>query len=169
MNHLNIDSPLGTLTLAGDGTAIVGIWFEGHRYPPSAETLGERVEPGAEPVLDEAAAQLLDYLAGRRESFDVPLAPRGTEHQRLVWDALLRIPRGHATTYGELARQIGKPKAAQAVGQAVGHNPVSIVVPCHRVVGADGSMTGYAGGLERKRFLLDLEGFTTTPDAAPLF
>ncbi len=159
MEHLLTSSPLGTLIIAGNGAAVTGVWFEDHRYFPSDATLGERVEPGQDAVLDAAAHQLGEYLTGEREDFDLPLDPAGTGKQKKVWEILRRIPAGSVTTYGAIARELGKPKAAQAVGQAVGHNPLSMIVPCHRVVGADGSMTGYAGGLERKRFLLDLEGY----------
>ncbi|GGF30661.1 methylated-DNA--protein-cysteine methyltransferase [Microbacterium sorbitolivorans] len=159
MAHLLADSPLGTLTIASNGSAITGVWYEQHRYPPTAETLGERALPGTDPLLDAAATQLTEYLAGERASFDLPLDPAGTEKQKAVWDILCRIPAGQSRTYGEIARELGNPNAAQAVGQAVGHNPVSIVIPCHRVMGADGSVTGYAGGVERKSFLLELEGY----------
>lgn len=158
MTHLLADSPLGTLTIAGNGTAITGVWFENHRYPPSAETLGAEVQPGTDPLLDAAAAQLTDYLTGKRQSFDLPLEPAGTENQHAVWRILERIPVGQSRTYGEIARELGNPHAAQAVGQAVGHNPISIIIPCHRVLGSSGSVTGYAGGIERKTFLLELEG-----------
>lgn len=157
--HLLITSPLGTLILAGDGQALTGVWFEDHRYFPTDATLGERVEQGQDPLLDRAAEQLGAYLAGERADFDVPLDPAGTPKQKLVWQILRSIPAGEVISYGAIAAQLGKPKAAQSVGQAVGHNPLSIIVPCHRVVGSDGAMTGYAGGLERKRFLLDLEGY----------
>lgn len=159
MQHLVIESPLGPVLIAGQDGAVTGLWFEDQRYAPTPERLGPRVLPGEDPLLDEAARQLTDYLAGKRQEFDLPLAPVGTPRQRAVWDALLRIPHGEVTTYGALAREVGSPRAAQSVGQAVGHNPISIVIPCHRVLGANGSMTGYAGGLERKRALLTLEGY----------
>lgn len=158
MKHLKIDSPLGPLTLAANEHALTGVWFAQHRHPPEPGVLGERVGPGEHPLLDEAADQLTAYLAGNRTDFDLPLDPTGTELQRAVWDRLREIPRGQVTTYGTLATAVGHPRAAQAVGQAVGRNPLSVVVPCHRVVAADGSLTGYAGGLEAKRFLLRLEG-----------
>jgi len=104
-----------------------------------------------------AAIQLQEYFAGKRTRFDLPLAPRGTAFQKAVWAALLRIPFGETASYGELARAIGKPSASRAVGAANGRNPLSIVIPCHRVIGADGSMTGYGGEISRKRILLDLE------------
>jgi methylated-DNA-[protein]-cysteine S-methyltransferase len=159
MTHLKIDSPLGPLTLAASEHGLAGVWFQDHRYPPKEATLGERVAAGDHPVLDAAATQLGQYLAGGREAFDLPLDPAGTPKQRAVWEQLRLIPRGDVTTYGALAAAVGSPRGAQAAGQAVGHNPLSIVVPCHRVVGANGAMTGYAGGLDRKRFLLELEGY----------
>ncbi len=163
MTHRLIDSPLGPLLLAEQDGALIGVWYRDHRYPPDPSRLGPLADPGDDALLDEAAHQLLDYLAGRREDFDLPLAPVGTPAQQAVWRALLTIPRGQVRSYGSLAAEIGIPRGAQSVGQAVGHNPISIVVPCHRVVGADGSLTGYAGGLERKRFLLRLEGYS--PDS----
>ena len=149
-------SPLGTMLLAATDRGLAGVWFEGQRHGPDAR--GWR-EDAQHPVLREAVAQLADYHAGRRTSFDLPLDLRaGTAFQQSVWDALLSIPRGGTTSYAELARRLGKPQAARAIGAAVGRNPVSIVVPCHRVLGTDGTLTGYAGGLERKTALLQLEG-----------
>ncbi|NHN54699.1 methylated-DNA--[protein]-cysteine S-methyltransferase [Calidifontibacter sp. DB0510] len=156
--HAIVDSPVGPLTIAADGEAIVGIWFEQHRYPTTAATLGARVSAADDPVLAKAAEQLLAYLRGERDDFDLPVRTSGSPLQELVWARLRRIPRGTTVTYGEIAREIGDGAIAQAVGQAVGHNPISIVIPCHRVVGADGSLTGFAGGLDRKRRLLELEG-----------
>jgi len=158
MAYLLADSVLGTLTIASNGSAITGVWFEDHRYPPTPAALGARVEPGADPLLDAAAGQLAEYLAGERASFDLPLEPVGTEKQRAVWRILEGIPAGQSRTYGDIARELGSPRAAQAIGQAVGRNPISIVIPCHRVMGADGSVTGYAGRVERKVFLRELEG-----------
>jgi methylated-DNA-[protein]-cysteine S-methyltransferase len=149
-------SPLGGILLAATPNGLAGLWFEGQRYHPD-----RRAWPvdDAHPVLLQAKAQLADYFAGRRTSFDLPLDLRGgTPFQQSVWRALLGIPCGEHVTYGTLSRRIGKPDAVRAVGAAVGRNPVSIVVPCHRVLGADGSLTGYAGGLERKTALLRLEG-----------
>ena len=168
MSHLLASSPLGTLILAENNGGLSGVWFEDHRYFPTDATLGERVQPGDNAVLDAAALQLGEYLAGERSAFDLPLNPAGTPKQKAVWDILLAIPAGEVTSYGAIAAELGKPKAAQSVGQAVGHNPLTMIVPCHRVLGADGSMTGYAGGLERKRFLLDLEGYDAGA-ADPLF
>ncbi|GAA1990152.1 methylated-DNA--[protein]-cysteine S-methyltransferase [Amycolatopsis minnesotensis] len=151
MRHTVVDSPLGELTLVADDDGLTGLYFEEHLRRPVE--LGPRVDEGFE----AAAGQLREYFAGTRTGFDLDLAPRGSEFQREVWKLLTKIPHGRTTTYGELARELGDPGLAQAVGAANGRNPVSIVVPCHRVVGSDGALTGYAGGLSRKRFLLDLE------------
>ncbi len=157
--HALLPTGVGELTAVldeaeGRGTALVGLYFPGHWTLPDPESFGPRTDAD-EPVLVALAAQLGEYLDGRRREFDLPLDLRGGEHHRRVWERLSRIPYGATLTYGELAAESGG--AAQAVGRAVGANPVSIVVPCHRVVGADGSLTGYAGGLERKRHLLALE------------
>jgi len=149
-------SPLGAMLIAATDRGVAGVWFEGQRHGPDAR--GWR-EDAQHPMLREAVAQLRAYFAGQRTSFDLPLDLRaGTAFQQSVWDALLAIPRGGTTSYGELARRLGKPQAARAIGAAVGRNPVSIVVPCHRVLGTDGTLTGYAGGIERKTALLQLEG-----------
>lgn len=149
-----MDSPIGPLTLIGDGAALSGLYMELHT--PAARS----VPPGA--VHDDAAfpvarAQLGEYFAGERTAFDLPLRLAGTPFQLEVWEALRAIPYGETTSYGELARRIGRPAAVRAVGLANGRNPVSIVVPCHRVIGSNGSLTGYGGGLDRKRHLLALE------------
>lgn len=150
------DSPLGEMLLAATDRGVCGVWFVGQRHGPDAS--GWREAPD-HPVLVEAIAQLRAYFAGERTSFDLPLdLQHGTAFQQSVWQALLAIPRGGTTSYAELGRRIGKPEAARAVGAAVGRNPVSIVVPCHRVLGTGGGLTGYAGGLERKTALLQLEG-----------
>ena len=156
--HGTFATTLGDLLIVAEGDALTGVYFPEHRYPPAAAELGE--DTGAESqdaVLAETARQLREYLAGERTSFDLALAPRGDEFSLQVWNLLLDIPFGETTSYGALAKQLGNPGVAQRVGQAVGHNPVSIIVPCHRVLGADGSLTGYAGGLTRKRALLQLE------------
>ena len=155
--HRHLETPLGTYVLAADGDDLVGVWREAQKKFPAPARLGEPAA-GRHTVLDEAGQQLLDYLAGRRERFELPLAPGGTRFQQAVWDHLSTIPRGTTTTYGEIAGALGRPRAAQAVGAAVGSNPLSIVVPCHRVVGSSGDLTGYAGGMETKRALLILEG-----------
>jgi len=149
-------SPLGPMLLAATDRGLAGVWFEGQRHGPDAR--GWREDP-AHRVLREAAAQLAAYFAGARTDFDLPLdLQAGTPFQQSVWDALRGIPRGRTTSYAELARRLGRPQAARAIGAAVGRNPVSIVVPCHRVLGTAGALTGYAGGLERKTALLQLEG-----------
>ena len=151
-------SPLGSILLAATGRGLAGLWFEGQRYHPDA---GRWPMQPDHPVLTVARKQLDEYFAGRRTAFDLPLDLQGgTPFQRSVWQALLGIPAGQRTSYAILSQRIGKPAAVRAVGAAVGRNPVSIVVPCHRVVGTDGSLTGYAGGLDRKTALLQLE--TTT-------
>ncbi|QMU69724.1 methylated-DNA--[protein]-cysteine S-methyltransferase [Streptacidiphilus sp. P02-A3a] len=151
--HTIIDSPLGALTVVGEDGALTGVYFEGHLRGPAVEALGARRDLGFE----EAGRQLGEYFAGRRQVFDLPLAPVGDEFRQRVWRLLLEIPYGETRSYGELARRLGDVALAQAVGAANGRNPLSVIVPCHRVVGADGSLTGYAGGLDRKRFLLALE------------
>lgn len=149
-------SPLGGMLLAATDRGLAGVWFDGQRHHPDSS--GWRMDP-AHPVLVQAKQQLDEYFAGRRANFDLPLDLQGgTPFQQSVWQALLAIPRGERRTYGQLSAGLGAPAAARAVGAAVGRNPVSIVVPCHRVLGADGSLTGYAGGLDRKTALLRLEG-----------
>jgi len=144
-----IDSPVGELTLAGDGEHLTELHF------------GRDGEPtGEDAVLVAAREQLHAYFAGKRRSFELPLRPAGTDFQREVWAALREIPYAETIDYGELARRIGRPGAARAVGAANGRNPLAIVVPCHRVIGADGSLTGFGGGLETKRALLELEART---------
>jgi methylated-DNA-[protein]-cysteine S-methyltransferase len=146
-------SPIGELTLVGDGTALTALCLPTHRHrPPVAPDA--RTDPAP---FRAAVAQLDAYFAGARQDFDLPLAPRGTAFQQQVWEALRAIPYGATTTYGALATRIGSPRAVRAVGLANGRNPIPIIVPCHRVIGADGSLTGYGGGLETKRALLDLE------------
>lgn len=147
-----VESPVGPLTLVSDGAALVGCGFAN-----SSSAEARAAELGEDAVLRRAARQLEAYFAGKRTTFDVPLAPRGTEFQRSVWAQLSRIPFGETRTYGDLARQLGNPNAMRAVGAANGANPIAIIVPCHRVIGADGSLTGFGGGVERKRYLLELE------------
>lgn len=149
-------SPLGDLTLVSDGDALVAVLWpddDPKRVPIDHDSSTD----DRPPVLDAAAAQLDEYFSGTRTSFDLNLAPRGTEFQQQVWDGLLAIPYGETRSYGELAATIGRPSAARAIGAANGRNPLSIVVPCHRVIGADGSLTGFAGGVSAKQCLLDLE------------
>jgi methylated-DNA-[protein]-cysteine S-methyltransferase len=153
VRHTTTDSPVGDLTLVADGDALVGLYFEDHRRTPRVPDFGPRTAEGFE----EAIRQLREYFDGERTEFDLALAPRGSAFELRVWSLLTKIPHGETRTYGRLAAELGEPGSAQAVGNANGWNPISIVVPCHRVVGADGSLTGYAGGLDRKRFLLGLE------------
>ena len=150
------DSPLGRLILAATGEQLVGVWFDGQRHQPDTSTWP--VAPD-HPVLQLTKTQLSEYFDGHRTTFDLPLAlDLGTDFQKTVWRALLSVPSGATVTYGELSQRVGKPAAVRAVGGAVGRNPLSIVVPCHRVLGANGALTGYAGGLARKTALLHLEG-----------
>jgi methylated-DNA-[protein]-cysteine S-methyltransferase len=149
--HTLIESPLGDLTLVAQGERLSGLYFRRHWYPP--RTVGRRTEHG----FDEITEQLSQYFAGERRTFDVPAHAEGTEFQRRVWARIEAVEYGRTVTYGEIAAALGEPTLAREVGAAVGRNPLSIVVACHRVVGKDGTLTGYAGGLARKRFLLDLE------------
>lgn len=149
-----VDTPLGRMRLARTARGLAGVWFEGQKHHPGELAVPMRPDDA---LLREAAAQLQRYFAGTLARFELPLDLQGTPFQRSVWQALLRIPAGRTCSYGELARSIGAPVAVRAVGAAVGRNPASLVVPCHRVLGADGTLTGYAGGVERKRALLDLE------------
>lgn len=155
MQHMVFDSPLGPLTAVENDAGLAAVYMAVHKRRPALETFGERVS--GSPVLDAAAEQLGEYFAGQRREFSVPLAPAGSDFQHRVWAALREIPFGELRTYGELAAMLGDPSMAQAVGSANGRNPISIIVPCHRVVGADGSLVGYAGGLDSKQFLLELE------------
>jgi methylated-DNA-[protein]-cysteine S-methyltransferase len=151
--HAIIDSPIGELTLvAVDGT-LSGVYFPGHWTRPDRATFGERSNRGFEAVEE----QLAEYFAGQRKTFALARSRVGERFRRTVWDLIEQIPYGETTTYGNLARELGDASLARAVGGAVGHNPLSVIVPCHRVVGKGGRLTGYAGGLERKRFLLGLE------------
>ena len=151
MNYQYLDTPIGRLRLVSRGEHLVGIEFEGQQRAPEGEETSD-------PVLTACAAPLQEYFAGRRRTFTLPLAPKGTPFQRAVWHALETIPFGELRSYREVAEAIGKPTAVRAVGAANGRNPLPIVVPCHRVVGSDGSLTGFAGGVEIKRRLLVLEG-----------
>lgn len=153
MKHAVIASPIGPLTLVGDGEALAGLYFDGHLRTPRLTDLGPRDDDG----FGAAKAQLGEYFAGTRREFDLELAPRGSAFEKQVWALLTKIPYGETRTYGQLAAELGDPGAAQAVGNANGWNPISVIVPCHRVVGTSGGLTGYAGGLARKRFLLSLE------------
>jgi len=149
------DSPLGGITLASDGEALTGLWFNGQKHFGS--TLGSLASlPAQLPVFDDTRRWLDIYFSSHEPDFTPPLSLQGTPFQRRVWEAILAIPYGQTVTYGELAHQLGC-RSAQAIGGAVGRNPIAIIVPCHRIVGTNGSLTGYAGGLDRKRALLQLE------------
>ncbi len=154
--HVTMPSPVGPLTIVAEGGKIAGLYMDAQRHAPSQDAFGSPADPADEPFA-AAAAQLTAYFAGQLTEFDLPLSPAGTDFQRKVWAGLQAIPYGQTVSYGELARRLGRPAASRAVGLANGRNPIAIVVPCHRVIGADGSMTGYGGGLDRKRFLLALE------------
>lgn len=151
--HTTIESPLGDLTLVAADGVLSGLYYPGHWYPPGRNVLGARSESGFE----QAEAQLAEYFAAERTEFELPTRLTGDEFQRRVWELIDRIPYGETATYGAMATELGDPALARRVGGAVGRNPISIVVPCHRVVGKDGKLTGYAGGLERKQHLLELE------------
>ena len=153
-SHTIIDTQMGDLTLVAADGVLTGVYYPGHWTRPDRTLFGPRAEEGFE----ETERQFGEYLAGERTAFDVPTSAVGDTFQQRVWTLLKGIPYGETTTYGELARELGDPALARAVGRAVGSNPLSVIVPCHRVVGKDGKLTGYAGGLERKRFLLELEG-----------
>jgi methylated-DNA-[protein]-cysteine S-methyltransferase len=151
-----IESPVGELVLTSDGNALTGLYFLKEDSPLPAGALGGRPDPA---WFGEVRAQLLAYFAGELTEFSLPLAPSGTAFQLAVWTELTRIPYGTTTTYGDIAKALGKsPVASRAVGSANGSNPISVIVPCHRVIGADGGLTGYGGGLDRKLTLLKLEG-----------
>ena len=153
MFYRHLDSPIGRLLLAGDDAGLQLLHMDQDAPLPPAD----RWEPaGAQ--LDEACRQLEEYFAGRRRRFELRLAARGSVFQQAVWEALRQIPYGSTCSYAELARRIGRPTAMRAVGAANGANPIAVIVPCHRVIGSDGSLTGFAGGLPRKRLLLQLEG-----------
>lgn len=163
-------SPLGTITLAADGEALTGLWFEGQKYFPA--TLDARHEETMLPIFEQTRRWLDDYFRGKNPGPTPPLHLQGSPFRLAVWEILQRIPFGETVTYGEIAREIARRQgtrtvSAQAVGGAVGHNPVSIIVPCHRVVGSDGSLTGYAGGIDRKIRLLTLEKAGRTGLFAP--
>ncbi|MFC4565888.1 methylated-DNA--[protein]-cysteine S-methyltransferase [Nocardiopsis mangrovi] len=164
--HALIDSPVGPLTLVASATGLTGLYMEDQRHRPPQEAFGDRA-PATTPVFATAAEQLTAYFAGAPAGFDLPLDLHGTPFQRRVWAGLLTIPYGETITYGHLAEEIGSPGASRAVGLANGKNPIGIIVPCHRVVGSAGSLTGYGGGLDRKRFLLALERRSRPTDASP--
>ena len=156
----DVASPVGRLRLIASDIALVGIWFENGR-DAARSTLWLTRSPS--PIIELARTQLKEYFTGSRQVFELPLDPRGTDFQRRVWQRLLKIPYGATTTYGALARELGDPGASRAVGLANGSNPLPIVIPCHRVIGANGALTGFGGGLPTKAALLDLERSATQP------
>lgn len=145
-----MNTAMGSLLIKADDSSITSIHFLN-----DSQTLPELVDNA---IIDQCITELGEYFAGKRVTFDLPLAPKGTDFQKSVWQQLLKIPYGNTTSYGEIAQQIGNPKAARAIGLANNRNPIPIIIPCHRVVGSNGSLTGYAGGLENKSYLLKLEG-----------
>ncbi|WP_410574698.1 methylated-DNA--[protein]-cysteine S-methyltransferase [Amycolatopsis sp. cmx-4-61] len=153
--HAVVDSPCGPLTLVAEGDALCGLYMVDQRHRPHELTFGAQ-DAGAD-IFARTEAELKEYFAGQRHEFEVPLAFVGTPFQQLVWAELRKIPYGTTISYGRLADRLGNPAASRAVGLANGKNPIGIIVPCHRVVGSNGSLTGYGGGLERKRYLLDFE------------
>lgn len=160
MMYTNLKTPLGEITASAEDNALTGVWFVGQKYYPSNN--GTWVYEPRHPIFIKLSQWLDDYFAGRRNMTLPNLEPKGTTFQKAVWEILLQIPYGSVTTYGEIAKKIANSRgtnsmSAQAVGGAVGHNPISILIPCHRVVGANGSLTGYAGGLEKKKALLHTE------------
>jgi methylated-DNA-[protein]-cysteine S-methyltransferase len=157
--HTTIASRLGELTVVARDGAVTGLYFPHHWYRPDRASFGARNDAG----FDAIRPQLSDYLAGQRRRFDLPVRARGGEFQQQVWDLVSQIPYGETATYSQLARNLGDGTTAQQVGAAVGRNPVCLLIPCHRVVGAGGKLTGYAGGLKRKRFLLDMERGVARP------
>lgn len=156
LHYTKIESPLGELYLVADETHLHALIFK-RAWTSFKKTRGPMTE-GSSKLIRETARQLKEYFAGRRRDFDIPLASQGTEFQKEVWNALCKIPYGKTISYQEQAESIGRPKAMRAVGGTNGKNPISIIVPCHRVIGCSGKLTGYAGGLENKEFLLKLEG-----------
>ena len=156
IRYARFDSPLGPVVATAGERGITHIDFVGAKYAPPIDA-GWHEDPEA-PDLRACRIQLAEYFAGERTAFDLPLAPEGTEFQQRVWREIARVPYGRTIGYGELARRAGAPGHARAAGAATGRNPIGVVVPCHRIMGADGSLTGYAGGIERKRGLLELEG-----------
>ena len=155
IRYARIATPLGTLVATAAGGALTGLYYEGGKHAPAVGN--EWVEDASAQPIAKCRKQVLEFLEGARRSFDLPLAPEGTQFQRRIWIEIARIPYGETITYAQLAARAGALGSARAAGAAAGRNPLSIVVPCHRVVGADGSLTGYAGGMERKARLLDIE------------
>lgn len=161
VRHGTIATVLGELTLVAardkDGDGLAAIYFPGHWHLPKQSTFGTAVDASADELFQTVKAQLDEYFDGQRTLFTIPLVPQGNVFSQKVWSMLQDISFGQTTTYGDIAERMGNKHLAQRVGQVVGRNPISIIIPCHRVIGSDGSLTGYAGGLDRKRFLLELE------------
>lgn len=151
LKKMIVTSPIGELTLVGSASVLVEL------HLPGFAALDPSAERGTTPLLERVADQLAEYFAGERHAFDIPLAPKGTPFQQRVWDALVELPYGTLCSYGDLARKLGRPSASRAVGAANGKNPIAIVVPCHRVIGSNGQLTGYAGGLPIKKWLIEHE------------
>ncbi len=160
--HTVVESPIGPLTLVARDRVLIGLYMREHRHRPEKSTFGAATDDG----FADAIQQLDEYFRGERTGFDLPMTPQGTPFQAKVWQALRGIPYGEKVTYGQLATTIGRPTASRAVGLATGRNPISVVVPCHRVVGSNGKLTGYGGGIERKRLLLEHERQRTQPTLA---
>jgi methylated-DNA-[protein]-cysteine S-methyltransferase len=165
-DYMWVSSPIGNLRLVSNGSALSGILWETER--PNRVSFEPMVENINCPILNMTADQLSEYFSGRRSVFDVPLHFKGTDFQKQVWDALLTIPFGETRTYSEVAQQIGRPAAVRAVGAANGRNPIAIIAPCHRVIGMDGALTGFAGGLKAKELLLTIEGRTSSKGLIPI-
>jgi len=158
--HVIVDSPIGPLTLVrddGDDGGLTGLYYPGHWTRPDRNSFGPYVDSRDDHGFDQAVAQLAQYFAGERRDFDLPLKPGGSDQARQIWQLIAEIPYGQTTSYGELARTVGAGFSPRDIGGFVGNNPLSILIPCHRVVGSTGKLTGYAGGLDRKRYLLQLE------------
>lgn len=158
IEYMSVSTPLGSLWLATQNDHLIGSWFDQQRYFPDIH--GWQLTQT--PLLTQAAEQLTDYFKQQRSAFDLPLAPRGTPFQQAVWHQLQQLPYGRTTEYGQLALAMGRPTATRAIAAAIGRNPLSILIPCHRVLGKNGQLTGYAGGLSRKASLLALEAHSTT-------
>ncbi|MFC4906680.1 methylated-DNA--[protein]-cysteine S-methyltransferase [Actinomadura gamaensis] len=157
VRHALVETTLGQITLVASGNMITGLYFPRHLRRPARESFGERVAVEHDALLGDAATQLGEYLSGGRRAFDLPLDADGDAFQHSVWSVVAEVPFGETTTYGAIAERLGDKALAYRVGQAVAANPLCVFVPCHRVLGANGKLTGYAGGLERKRALLELE------------
>lgn len=162
--HAVVATALGDLTLVGEGASLVGVYFPEHRPEPDITRFGDPVELAGDPTLAAAAEQIAAYVSGQRTTFDLALSPTGSERARQVWDLIAAVPRGETTSYAALGRAVGV--GPRAAGQFVARNPLCVVVPCHRVVASDGRLTGYAGGVDRKRQLLELEGAIPAPAPA---